>query len=113
MPTNVSRHTRAGTQHFAAAICSRPGWQRPLLRRLGRLLARRFARGYQRRTATAVDPGELRWHEAVTGLRALVEVAGWVHDGTADARPGHPWLALGPAFARRVGVLTGMSVRAR
>jgi aminoglycoside phosphotransferase (APT) family kinase protein len=90
-----------------------PGWQRPLLRRFGRLLARRFVRGYQRQAAAAVELRELRWYQAVAGLRALVEVAGWVHAGTAGAHPGHPWLTSGPAFARRLTVLTGISVRPR
>ena len=90
-----------------------PGWQRPLLRLFGRVLARRFVRGYQRQAATAVEPGELRWYQAVVALRALVEVAGWVHAGTASAHPGHPWLTSGPAFARRLTALTGMTVRSR
>jgi aminoglycoside phosphotransferase (APT) family kinase protein len=90
-----------------------PGWQRPLVRRLGRALARRFVRGYQRRTATAVDSGELRWYQAVVCLRALVEVAGWAHAGTVDAHAGHPWLESGPAFARRLTALTGIPVRSR
>ena len=90
-----------------------PGWQRPLLRRFGRLLARRFVRGYQRQAAATVEPRELRWYEAVVALRALVEVAGWVYAGTAGAHPGHPWLTSGPAFARRLTALTGISVRSR
>jgi aminoglycoside phosphotransferase (APT) family kinase protein len=89
-----------------------PGWQRPLLRLFGRRLARRFVRGYQRRTGTAVDPAELRWHQALVCLRALVEVAGWVHAGTAGARAGHPWLSSRPAFARRLTSLTGVHVAA-
>src|SRR5262249_22752261 len=55
-----------------------PGWQRPLVRAFGRVLARRFVRGYQRRAGVTVDPGEMRWHQAVVCLRALVEVASWV-----------------------------------
>jgi aminoglycoside phosphotransferase (APT) family kinase protein len=90
-----------------------PGWQRPLVRWFGGVLARRFVRGYQRRTATTVEPGEVRWYQSVVCLRALVEVAGWVHEGTADTRAGHPWLVAGPAFARRLTALTGVSVRAR
>ena len=89
-----------------------PGWQRPLLRLFGQRLARRFVRGYQRRTGTAVDPAELRWHQALVCLRALVEVAGWVHAGTAGAHAGHPWLSSGPAFARRLTTLTGVHVAA-
>ena len=79
----------------------------------GRLLARRFVRGYQRQAATTVGSGELRWHQAVVCLRALVEVASWEHEGVADTRAGHPWLASGPVFARRLATLTGAPVRAR
>jgi hypothetical protein len=90
-----------------------PGWQRPLVRALGRVLARRFLRGYQRRAGVTARPGEVRWHQAVVCLRALVEVAGWVHEGTDGARAGHPWLINGPVFARRLTSLTGIRVRAR
>ena len=90
-----------------------PGWQRPLVRMLGRVLARRFARDYQRQAAVAVEAAELRWHQAVVCLRALVEVASWVHLGTAEAHAGHPWLINGPTFARRLARLTGTPVRAR
>ncbi len=90
-----------------------PGWQRPLVRVFGRVLARRFVRGYQRQTGATFGSGEVRWHQAVVCLRALVEVASWVHQGAAGARGGHPWLMTGPAFARRLATLTGAPVRAR
>lgn len=90
-----------------------PGWQRPLVRVAAVLLARRFVRGYERQTAAAVEPRELRWHQAVVCLRALVEVAGWIHQGVADTHAGHPWLISGPAFATRLATLTGAPVRAR
>jgi aminoglycoside phosphotransferase (APT) family kinase protein len=90
-----------------------PGWQRPLVRVFGKLLARRFVRGYQRQTATTIESSELRWYQAVVCLRALVEVASWVHQGVADTRAGHPWLVSGPAFATRLATLTGAPVRAR
>jgi aminoglycoside phosphotransferase (APT) family kinase protein len=90
-----------------------PSWQRPLVRTLGWVLARRFVRGYQRQAAVMVESGELRWHQAVVGLRALVEVASWMHEGTAGMHAGHPWLVSGPAFARRLATLTGAPVRAR
>jgi aminoglycoside phosphotransferase (APT) family kinase protein len=90
-----------------------PGWQRPLILVVGRLMARRFVRGYQQRSAVTIEPGELRWHQAVVCLRALVEVASWVHQGVADAHAGHPWLLCGPALARRLAALTGAPVRAR
>jgi len=90
-----------------------PGWQRPLILMVGRLMARRFVRGYQERSAVTIEPGELRWYQAVVCLRALVEAASWVHQGVADAHAGHPWLLCGPAFARRLAALTGAPVRAR
>jgi aminoglycoside phosphotransferase (APT) family kinase protein len=90
-----------------------PGWQRPLVRMFGRVLARRFVRDYQRQAAVTVEPAEVRWHQAVVCLRALTEVASWVHEGAADAHAGHPWLINGPVFARRLTSLTGAPVRAR
>jgi aminoglycoside phosphotransferase (APT) family kinase protein len=90
-----------------------PDWQRPLVRIFGRVMARRFVRGYQRRTGMTVGPGELRWHQAVVCLRALTEVASWVHEGTAGTHADHPWLISGPAFARRITRLTGVPVRVR
>jgi aminoglycoside phosphotransferase (APT) family kinase protein len=90
-----------------------PGWQRPLVRIFGRVLARRFVRGYQRQTATAVERGELSWHRAVVCLRVLVEVASWEHEGATGARAGHPWLMSGPAFAGQLTAFTGAPVRAR
>jgi aminoglycoside phosphotransferase (APT) family kinase protein len=90
-----------------------PGWQRPLVRAFGRVLARRFVRGYQRQAAATFQSGEVRWHQAVVCVRALVEVASWVHEGTDGARAGHPWLINGPVFARRLTSLTGVQVRAR
>jgi aminoglycoside phosphotransferase (APT) family kinase protein len=90
-----------------------PGWQRPLVRMFGRVLARRFVRGYQRRAGVTVEPHELRWHQAVVCLRALTEAASWVHEGTASAHAGHPWLISGPGFARRLTSLTGVPVRTR
>ena len=83
---------------------------RPLVRAVGRLLARRFRRAYARHGATDVDPESLRWNEGVVCLRALVEVAGWVAAGRVDERRGHPWLVSGPAFAARLSRLTGTSV---
>jgi aminoglycoside phosphotransferase (APT) family kinase protein len=90
-----------------------PRWQRPLVRTIGGALARRFVRSYQRQTATTIEPSQLRWHQAAGCLRALVEVAGWVHQGMAGTRAGHPWLISGPAFARRLTTLTGAPVRPR
>jgi aminoglycoside phosphotransferase (APT) family kinase protein len=90
-----------------------PGWQRPLVRAFGKVLARRFIRSYQRRTTVAVEPGELRWHQAVVCLRALVEAASWVQQGVVGAHTAHPWLISGPAFARHLTTLTGAPVRAR
>ena len=37
----------------------------------------------------------------------------WASVGELDAKAGHPWLVCGPAFASRVGKLTGVPVRTR
>jgi aminoglycoside phosphotransferase (APT) family kinase protein len=116
--SNVLLASRAHDVGFTSLLLSEPPlrvprWQRPLVRMVGGELARRFIRSYQRQTATTVESGELRWHQAVGCLRALVEVAGWVHEGVADTRAGHPWLLTGPVFARRLATVTGAPVRAR
>jgi aminoglycoside phosphotransferase (APT) family kinase protein len=103
---------------FTSLLLSEPplraaGWQRPLLRLTGRLLAHRFVRAYRRQTGSEIRPGELSWHQAVVCLRALTEVAGWVRQGTDGTRAAHPWLISGPAFARRLATVTGSAVRAR
>jgi aminoglycoside phosphotransferase (APT) family kinase protein len=90
-----------------------PSWQRLLVRLFGKLLARRFLRSYQRQAAVTIEYAELSWHQAVVCLRALVEMASWVHQGVADEHAGHPWLLSAPAFARRLATLTGAPVRAR
>jgi aminoglycoside phosphotransferase (APT) family kinase protein len=89
-----------------------PRWQRPLIRVAGRELARRFVRSYRRQTGTTIESGDLRWHLAVGCLRALVETAGWVHEGVIGQRAGHPWLLSGSAFARRLSAMTGVRVSA-
>jgi aminoglycoside phosphotransferase (APT) family kinase protein len=90
-----------------------PGGARPAVRAVGRLLAGRFMRRYQRAAGVRIGAGELRYHQAVVCLRALTEVAGWVYQGTAGERDGHPWLVCGPALARRLSRLTGTPVRPR
>jgi hypothetical protein len=67
-----------------------PGWQRPVIRAVGRTLARRFTRSYQGQAAATVTPGELTWHQAVVCLRALVEVAGWVRQDAVAPHAGTP-----------------------
>ena len=86
---------------------------RPPVRWLGRLLARRFVGRYQTYAATTIGRDELRWHQAVVCLRMLVEVAGWVRDGTIDGRAGHPFLTSGRELAVRLSSVTGLPVRPR
>jgi aminoglycoside phosphotransferase (APT) family kinase protein len=83
----------------------------PVVRLLGRWLARRFIRSYQHHSGVTTTPRELRWHQALVCLRALVEVSGWAHEGHAHAD--HPWHVAGPAFAARLTATTGVQVRAR
>jgi aminoglycoside phosphotransferase (APT) family kinase protein len=84
----------------------------PGVRRLGARLARRFVARYEEHSGSRVDPRELRWHQGVGCLRALVEAAGWAQEGVTEAHAGHPWLVCGPAFAGRLTALTGARVRA-
>jgi aminoglycoside phosphotransferase (APT) family kinase protein len=90
-----------------------PGWTRPAVRWLGRRVAGRFVRSYQRSAGVTVDPADVRRHQAVICVRALIEVSGWVHAGELAAHPGHPWLAVGPTFAARISAITGVRVRAQ
>ncbi len=88
-----------------------PRLMQPEVRLLGRRMARRFIRSYQDHSGAVTSPAELRWHQALICLRALVEVSGWAHGGHPHA--GHPWLVSGPAFAARLTATTGVQVQAR
>jgi aminoglycoside phosphotransferase (APT) family kinase protein len=90
-----------------------PAALRPLVRQVGFRLARRFVGRYQWHAQVTIEPAELQWHQGVACLRALVEVAGWVHQELIDARVGHPWLVSGPAIARRLSALTHCQVSAQ
>jgi aminoglycoside phosphotransferase (APT) family kinase protein len=113
--SNALLAPRAYDVAFTSLLLSNPplraaGWQRPLLRLAGRLMAQRFLRAYRRRTRSGIERGELSWYQAVVCLRVLVEVAGWVHQGTDATRAGHPWLTSGPAFAGHLAAITGAPV---
>ena len=64
---------------------------RPVVRRAGRALSRRFLRAYDG-SRQPRRPGVAGVAQGVVCLRALVEVAGWVAAGTIEGRVGHPWL---------------------
>jgi aminoglycoside phosphotransferase (APT) family kinase protein len=90
-----------------------PGWLRPVLRWIGRRIAGRFVRSYQRMSGVSIDQAELAWHQSVLRLRALVEMSGWTHTGQEGAHGDHPWLASGSAFAASLTAATGVVVRRR
>jgi aminoglycoside phosphotransferase (APT) family kinase protein len=85
----------------------------PTLRLVGSRLSRRFLRTYEASSGTEIDPDSLRWHQGVICLRSLAELAGWIAAGRFDEYRAHPWVICGPAFAQRLGALTGVAVRAR
>jgi aminoglycoside phosphotransferase (APT) family kinase protein len=87
-----------------------PAWTRPIVRWFGRRVAARFLSCYERSAAVPLDRAEIRWHQAVTCLRALVEVAGWEHGGERGAHADHPWLALQPVLAAKISATTGLRV---
>jgi aminoglycoside phosphotransferase (APT) family kinase protein len=90
-----------------------PRWLRPPTRWMGRRIAGRFLRSYQRSSGVVIDQAELAWHQTVLCLRALVEMSGWTHAGQEGSHAGHPWLASGSAFAARLTAATGVAVRWR
>ena len=90
-----------------------PGPAQWAVRATGRGLAARFVRRYEHHSGTRVDAAALPRYQAMVALRALVEVAQWVHQGVVDARAGHPWLLSGDAFAAKVTAVTGVPVRPR
>lgn len=87
-----------------------PAPLRPVAGTAGQMLSWRFEHRYRRHSGVAIDPGSLRWHQALVRLRALAEVAGWDTSERAQRRS-HPWLVSGPAFAARLSRLTGAHVR--
>jgi aminoglycoside phosphotransferase (APT) family kinase protein len=80
---------------------------------IGAGLERRFISRYAMESGVMISRGDVRWHQGVVCLRALIEVAGWAQEGVLGARAGHPWLVLGPSFAKRLGALTGSAVELR
>jgi aminoglycoside phosphotransferase (APT) family kinase protein len=90
-----------------------PNALRPIVRGIGRRLAKRFVRSYERYANVAVDADTLAYFHAVICLRALAEVAFWVAGGVVDDRVGHPWLTNGESFAARLSAATATDVRAR
>jgi aminoglycoside phosphotransferase (APT) family kinase protein len=95
---------------LSEAALNVPGWLRPAVRWIGRRLAGRFVRSYQRSSGVLLEQAELAWYQAVACLRALVEMAGWTHAGQPSAHAGHPWLASRSAFAVRLTAVTGVAV---
>jgi len=87
-----------------------PAPLRPVASAAGRMLSRRFEHRYRDHSGTAIDPGSLRWHQALVRLRALVEVAGW-DARERNQRSTHPWLVSGAAVASRLSGHTGVRVR--
>ena len=90
-----------------------PGPLRGVISRVGAALSRRFVRAYESASGTKVDREALAWHQALIGVRALLEVASWSTSGTLDDRRGHPWVIGADAFAARLQRATGMDVEPR
>jgi aminoglycoside phosphotransferase (APT) family kinase protein len=90
-----------------------PKQLRPVARGVGRRLAARLVDSYRRAASVTIDPRALKLLQAVVCLRALVEVAFWVEDGTVAERTGHPWLTNCRVFAGRLSRATGTEVRAK
>ena len=78
----------------------------------GRALSHRFVSAYER-AAGPVDHEAVGWCQAIVCLRALVEVASWLAEGTVADRTGHPWLVVGDSFAARLTDRTSVPIRPR
>jgi aminoglycoside phosphotransferase (APT) family kinase protein len=83
---------------------------RAVVRRAGRALSKRFVRQYEGLAGVRVDRGALAWNEALIGLRARTEVAGWAVAGVLAGREGHPWVINEEALIGRLTELTGIVV---
>jgi aminoglycoside phosphotransferase (APT) family kinase protein len=81
---------------------------RPLLTVGGALLARRFARLYQRANPSA-DLTHLDWYAALHAARILGDHATWTRTGDPRARQ-HPWHLVSPAAAKALTRATGIDV---
>jgi aminoglycoside phosphotransferase (APT) family kinase protein len=81
----------------------------PVIKRAGNALSRRFLRAYEH-LAEPVDRDDLAWYQAIVCLRARVEVAGWVAEGSLDQHRNHPWMVSGRAFASRLADCTGVRI---
>jgi aminoglycoside phosphotransferase (APT) family kinase protein len=77
---------------------------RPLLERLGRRAARRFAAEYAERSA--VDAGELRWYEALHAARVLARI----RDDRGDDAVAATWVPTVPYLCSVVERGTGVAV---
>jgi aminoglycoside phosphotransferase (APT) family kinase protein len=86
-----------------------PPLLRPVIRRAGRALSKRFLKAYASKAGVTVDPNTLAWHQGLICVRALTEVAGWAVAGTLQAREGHPWVINEAAIGGRLQHLTGIT----
>lgn len=86
-----------------------PGWLRPVLRRAGRWLSRRFLRAYESQAGVRVAPDVLAWFQALICVRALSEIANWAVAGDLANRAGHPWVINQAALGKRLLKITGIA----
>ncbi len=78
----------------------------PILRAIGRSLARRFVKQYRKKMP--LDDAQLQWHEAWQCTRALAEVANWRLVG-AEAHA-HPFEISLAGLTRHLQQITGIEV---
>ena len=70
----------------------------PIIAAVGRGLARRFTRTYNRHAHQPVDHDQLQWHTGLHALRIIAEVAAWRANDELDNRADHPFPTLAPAL---------------
>ena len=90
----------------AQAPLAAPKAVQPILRAIGRSLARRFVKQY--RTRMPLDETQLKWHEAWQCTRAIAEVANWRLIGAAVQT--HPFETSLAGLTKHLRSITGIEV---
>ena len=90
----------------AQAPLAAPKAVQPILRAIGRSLARRFVKQYRQRMP--LDDAQLQWHEAWQCARAIAEVANWRLTGAESQA--HPFETSLTGLTQHLQHITGIEV---
>ena len=99
---------------MALAPIAVPRPLRSTVRAFARRGSRQFLRRYRHHAPHAeasLTDDMLQWYSGVHCLRALVEAAEWIANGTVDSKTGHPWLLMAPQMAVHLSAVAGEDIR--